>query len=529
MELAQIIAALNALPPSEREALSREAITATQRDVWLPTPGPQKNARLSEADELFFGGSAGCGKSDLLVGVALTDHKRALLLRRTNKEAGGLNDRIEEVLRTRKGFNGQENTWRLDGRTVDIGGCQLESDKQKYKGTPHDFIGFDEVSDFTFTQYQFITTWNRSSNPNQRCRVIAAGNPPTTPEGLWVIKHWAAWLDPRHHNPAMPGELRWYTTDPITGDELEVEGRGPHWIGGEEVYARSRTFIPGKLSDNPDLASTGYGAVLAALPEELRMAYKEGRFDVALKDRPFQMIPTSWVREAVARWIKTPPPGVPMCAIGVDVAQGGKDFTVLAIRYDGWYAPIIKVPGVQTPTGNEVAGLVFSHRRDGAKVIVDMGGGYGGVPFERMKENGVDVLGFKGSEASKRRTADNQLKFANKRTEAYWRFREALDPAQLNGSSIMLPDDPEIVADLTAVTFKPQSDGIVATSKEKLTQELGRSPDVGDAIVLSFFYGAHAVTDAVNWGATPIGKRFSKQPRVVVGHPEVKRYSSKVG
>jgi hypothetical protein len=44
-------------------------------------------------------------------------------------------------------------------------------------------------------------------------------------EGLWVIKHWAPWLDPLHPRPARPGELRWFTTGP-DGEDIEVDGRG---------------------------------------------------------------------------------------------------------------------------------------------------------------------------------------------------------------------------------------------------------------------------------------------------------------
>jgi hypothetical protein len=61
------------------------------------------------------------------------------------------------------------------------------------------------------TQYRFIIGWNRTDDPRQRCRVVAAGNPPTTPEGRWVVEEWAPWLDGNHPDPAAPGELRWYT------------------------------------------------------------------------------------------------------------------------------------------------------------------------------------------------------------------------------------------------------------------------------------------------------------------------------
>jgi hypothetical protein len=132
-----------------------------------------------------------------------------------------------------------------------------------------------------------------------------------------------------------------------------MDGPGPHLIDGEEVMARSRTFIRAKLMDNPDLAATNYDAVLAALPEAYREAYRQGKFDVALKDDDFQVIPTEWVRAAQKRWTDNPlpPVGIPMCAIGCDVAQGGNNSSVFAPRHDGWFAPLLKVPGAETPDG----------------------------------------------------------------------------------------------------------------------------------------------------------------------------------
>src|SRR5262249_17786968 len=136
---------------------------------------------------------------------------------------------------------------------------------------------FDECSDFTESIYRFVVGWNRSVDPGQRCRVIAGSNPPTTAEGLWVVRYWAPWLDPLHPKPALPGELRWFTTGE-DGADLEVDGPGPHIIRGEAITARSRTYLPGKPSENPDLTGTGYAAVLAGLPEELRRAYRDGNF-----------------------------------------------------------------------------------------------------------------------------------------------------------------------------------------------------------------------------------------------------------
>ena len=496
MQLAEILSLVNGLDPGQRQELIEQAVTGTKGLVWVPNVGAQTLAADCEADELFYGGSAGGGKSDLGIGLSLTRHKRSLILRRTNKEASKIFDRYYEILGHRDGWNGQQSVWRFpDGRVIDIGGCEQESDKQKFKGVPHDLKFFDEIPDFLESQYRFISIWNRSTDPNQRCRVIACGNPPTTAEGLWVIQYWAPWLDPTHPNPAKPGELRWFLED------QEVDGPGPHLSGGKMVRARSRTFIPAVLQDNPDLQESGYDSVLASLPEELRHAYRDGRFDTVLKDDAYQVIPTSWIREAQDRWTDKPPVGVPMCAIGVDVAQGGADNTVRAIRHDGWYAPLLLTPGAETPTGSSVAGLVVQVRRDDAAVIIDMGGGYGGAAYEHLRANGIEALGFRGAESSVRRTVDKQLGFRNKRAEVYWRFREALDPGQQGGSPIALPHDPGLVADLTAPKFEVGPNGITITPKDKLVKDLGRSPDKGDAVVMAWSAGPKAITHAAEWRA----------------------------
>ena len=412
-------------------------------------------------------------------------------------------ERFVEVLGTRSGWNSQDNVWRLPGgRIIDIGGCQNEDDKQKYKGNPHDFIGFDQLEDFSKTQFEFLIAWNRSVDPAQRCRVVNTFNPPTTPEGMWVLDRYAAWLDPRHPKPAKDGEIRWYTRG-LNGEDLEVDGPGPHMIGEEAVFAKSRTFIRAKLSDNVELESTGYGATLAALPTEYRDAYKGGNFEAALRDRPNQAIPLSWIREAQARWKDKPPHGIPMCCIGVDASGGGNDPMVLAIRHDGWYAPLIEVPAKNIPmerAGAFAAGIITSYRRNRAGVMVDLGGGYGGSIYEKLFENEIDVKGFKGAAKSTRRTQpDHLLGFSNMRTQAYWRFREALDPDQPNGSPIMLPDDRFLVADLTAPTFRENGTTIELEPKEKVVERLGRSTDRGDAVVMAWAYGPTHITDGESW------------------------------
>jgi hypothetical protein len=507
-DLAALERLIGKMPADKRKALASLPAVRARVNQWQPNPGPQTLAYNSPADELFYGGQAGGGKSDLIVGLSLTAHQKSLVLRRTNKEASKFVERFAEVLGTRDGWNSQAQVWRFPDRIIDIAGCQHEDDKQKYKGSPHDFIGFDEVSDFSETQYRFIIGWNRSADKRQRCRVVAAGNPPTTPEGLWVLKYWAPWVDPDHPNPAKPGELRWFTT--IGGEDTEVEGPGPHMIGGEAITARSRTFIPAQLDDNPDLAETNYASVLAALPEELRAAYKEGRFDASLRDDAFQVIPSRWISLAQERWTSDGFKDFAMTAMAFDPAGGGNDAEELIWRHAGWFAPPVTAKGEQTSDGSRAAGVIVTHRRQNAPVIVDVGGGYGGSVTLRLKDNEIPHHAFNGAGRSIAKTKDGKLAFANKRAEAWWRMREELDPDQEGGSVIALPPGAEIRADLASPHWKLTATGILVESKDELRKRLGRSPGKGDAIVMCLSEGNAVLTrelhKATQRGRTPTVK-----------------------
>lgn len=512
-----ILTALSGLDAKTREATLSQAALATRGMRWLPNPGPQTEAYFSEADEVFYGGQAGGGKTDLAVGLALTAHSRSLILRKYRDDAKELSDRLLEIAGTRDGWNGQDLIFREPDRITRFAGCSTEDEKQRFKGKPNDLYVFDEVSDFTESQYSFIIAWNRSATPGQRCRVLAAGNPPTRPEGLWVLKRWAAWLDPNHPNPAKPGELRWYARNE-DGLETEVDGQGPHLMPGEShpILARSRTFIPAELADNPDLAGTGYEASLDALPIEIRGAYRDGRFDLGLQDASYQAIPTAWVRAAQERWHERPPEGIPQCAIGVDASGGGTDPMIIAKRHGGWYDKIVKVPAKEIPmerAGSYCAGIVISHRHDDSTVIIDLGGGYGSAMYEQLHENNVKAVGYKGAESAYGKTKEGKFGFNNVRSAAIWRFREALDPDQPGGSLIALPPSATLLADLTAPTYEPDSKQIIVESKKKVCERLGRSTDEGDAVIMAWTKGLKQ--ESISGGFKAYNAR--KIPTVVLG------------
>jgi hypothetical protein len=338
---------------------------------------------------------------------------------------------------------------------------------------------WDEVTEFTESMFRFVNGWNRTTRPGQRCRIVAASNPPSSDEGEWVIRYWAPWLDSHHPHPAEPGELRYFAT--IDGKDQEREDGRPFDFKGETITPRSRTFIPARLTDNPHLMRTGYMAVLQGLPEPLRSQLLYGDFNIGIDDDPWQIIPTEWVRLAQARWTPGQPDGA-MTAVGVDVARGGKDKTVLSRRWASWFAPLERHAGSATPNGPIVAGLVVVALADGGYANID-GIGVGASVYDQCVQQGANSYAVIFSDSAWGRDRTGRLEFVNLRAYAYWAFREALDPDR--GDGIALPPDPELVADLTSARWMMRVNGIQVESKEDIIKRLGRSPDSGDAVVLA--------------------------------------------
>lgn len=463
-------------------------------------PHPQRMAIESQADELFYGGSAGGGKSFLLLILALRYFYNSIIYRRQKNEIESLYlESRDLLLDTRSQYNKNKHVWEeIPGnRRLEFGGVQYEKDISNYMGRPHDLTAFDEITSFPESTYRFLTIWNRTTRKNHRPRVVVTGNPPTNEEGMWVIKYWGAWLDPEHPNPAKEGELRWYVMD--GDDEVELL-TGDMYVcksDGRVVKPTSRTFIRATIKHNPKLLATGYGDKLNALPGYLRDAFRDGKFLTRFEDADNQCIPTSYVLEAQARWEK-PDPETRWIAAGMDIARGGKDSSVLA-RFDGSQIDrLIEVPGKNTPTGLKTVEVFEKYIDRTMKLYIDANT-WGADAQQQFKLAGYKAVAVNASNKTHERDeATKKWEFSNLRAQLYWRLREMLSPE--SNRKIALPPDRQLLIELCAPKFFQEHGKIILEDKATIKARIGGSPDRADAVVMALKHaGRRAKSGQLEW------------------------------
>ena len=484
----ELSALLNSLTPRELEEIDQ--LLMTVKEPWLPNPGPQTSAYYTRAKAVLYGGAAGGGKTDLLCGLAHNEHQSSIIFRRHFTEATPLIKRVEELFVPRWGdWSKKGHAFQFKkGNTLEIGAVKDLGDEQKYQGHADDLKGFDEATAFAYSQFLYLCGWLRSVRANQRTRIVACTNPPVDEEGMWVIKHWAPWLDKNYRGKkAMPGELRYFISD-ADGTRQEVDTNQPVTFRGKQYRPESHTFIPSSVADNPFLADTDYEDRLNQLPEPFRSKFLFGDFAAGIGADPYQLIPRDWVEAAQARWKERPCPlDLPRHQLGVDVSRGGVDRAVIVPRRGNYVEQLIMHKGAVTADGVRFALMIEQEMTHHQTVAALDTIGVGTSPYDhlRHRKGEANVWSMNGSESAKgQMDKTSTFGFVNCRAWWWWSMRERLDP--ISGDDIALPPDPEIIEELCVVNFMLRSNGVQIEAKDDIKKKLGRSPDKGDAIVYAF-------------------------------------------
>ena len=196
--------------------------------------------------EAFFGGAAGPGKSDALLAGALqyTDVPgySALILRRTYADLalpGAIMSRAKEWLYGKAHWADKTYTFTFpSSATLTFGYCDAEDDVYRYQGTEAQYIAFDELTQFSETQYEYLFSRLRGT-VDVPLRMRSASNPGGVGHG-WVKKRF-------------------------------ITGRNPGVV-----------FVPSRLEDHPDEKfKDDYRISLSNLSEVRRRQYEDGDWDAA--------------------------------------------------------------------------------------------------------------------------------------------------------------------------------------------------------------------------------------------------------
>lgn len=230
------------------------------------------------ADEILYGGAAGGGKSAAIVGDAFKNAVKyeginILVLRRTLGELEGsiILKMLEWYPREICKYNSSKHVWEINipGRLTSriwCGYCEQENDVYRYQGKEFEIIYMDEATHFTFSQFKYLKSRNRTANQ----KAIEAGLRPhmkltTNPGGVGHV-----WVKKRFIDI---GE--WENAHNV--QELDDEEQPVFDREGNPVCTR-RIFIPAKLSDNQYIDSD-YENKLLTMEDKLKRQLLDGDWD----------------------------------------------------------------------------------------------------------------------------------------------------------------------------------------------------------------------------------------------------------
>jgi predicted phage terminase large subunit-like protein len=224
---------------------------------------------LSDIRELLFGGAAGGGKSAWLLMAALqyvdAPKYNAILIRRTFKQLAGAEGLVELA---HEWLDESDARWYPgEWKWVFPAGAQLwfghlgdANAHTNYQGLAYDFIGFDELTQFTEQQYKYVafSRGRRRSNSTVPLRIRATSNP----GGIgheWVRSRFGIYV-------------------PDGDEDTRRLCERPEWVRAQND-GRGRVFLPSRVVDNPSLDIDEYVRDMGELDPTTREQLLNGDWD----------------------------------------------------------------------------------------------------------------------------------------------------------------------------------------------------------------------------------------------------------
>jgi hypothetical protein len=403
--------------------------------------GFQERFLSCSADIIIGGAKAGVGKTFAL----LLDPLRymynskfgAVIFRRTSpmiRNEGGLWDTSMDIYPELSAVpKDSVLEWVFpSGARMKFSHLEHEKDKLNWQGAQVPWIGFDELTHFTESQFFYLLGRNRSASGVPPC-VRATCNP--DPDS-WVAEFVEWFIDQKEDSPThgLPipercGKLRYFTRDGnniVWGNsKKEVIEKCPHLFdhveGSPEDMVVSMTLLPGDIYENKELLSKNpqYLGNLMALEESER----------------FQLLGGNWKMKQdgmalgkygkIAAIFKNFPPKQEdePNKITCDVARFGKDLAEIAV----WEGERVVHLEIFTKSSTEDLFLKIEELREQWSVstddvLVDQDGVGGG-----LVDRG-DYHGFSnGASAMKDPATGIKENYKNLKTQCAYRFFEKLN------------------------------------------------------------------------------------------------------
>jgi predicted phage terminase large subunit-like protein len=182
-------------------------------------------------------------------------------------------------------------TWTFpSGANVRLAHMQNDQDRHKWQGAQIALISFDQLEHFSFKQWSYMLSRNRSV-----CGIrpyMRATCNPDPDHWLRTFIDW--WIGPDGYPiPERAGVVRWFVMD---RDSIVWADRPSDFLGIPDANPMSFTFIPSRVEDNPTLLGKdpGYLAKLDALGSVDRGRLRFGNWNV--RDRAGSFFRREWFK-----------------------------------------------------------------------------------------------------------------------------------------------------------------------------------------------------------------------------------------